>query len=465
MKKAILQIALIALLSVGLSAFTGKAQEPEPETPGAAFTFTTAAQVDQSIPVYLVYTGGLTIEGGTPESPLFEDAPEGADFYLKLSAQTVTIKGNISGIGLAEASLTGITFEPSPAVQLLDLQDNQLKEVPLDNLPNLQQLSLATNQLTSVELSKLTKLESLDLSNNPITALSIEGNSKLGTLYATNTGISEFDLGTNTNLFDLNLSFTPLEKLTIPEGSDLFTLNVGSCALSAIDLSRCLHLNALDISENPIDDPDLSHNPELVFLTAVNCGLSKLNLSANPLLAYLNCTENQLTALDFSGNPGVASVSIYNNQIKGEQMKALVSSLPQEGTELPCFLYVINLEDEAEGNICTNRQVKIATDKGWEVKALTADNIIDYEGSHEVGVCAPVAPQPELCVYPTVAQSSVHVQGGTPGALFNLLAADGSVVLHGQIPASGTLALSVEHLPAGLYLFCTAQGTRRVRVE
>jgi len=56
-----------------------------------------------------------------------------------------------------------------------------------------------------------------------------------------------------------------------------------------------------------------------------------------------------------------------SNKISGDNMTALVNSLPTRTGGYGGFFRVINLEDSNEQNKCTTAQVGIATGKNWKV--------------------------------------------------------------------------------------------------
>ena len=124
----------------------------------------------------------------------------------------------------------------------------------------------------------------------------------------------------------------------------------------------------------------IEHFTELTELDCSGNSLIDLDVSKNTALKTLICFNNQLTNLDVSKNTALTKLRCYENQIKGEAMDALVGSLPQQkGAEL----YVINLNDTSEGNICNTTQVNIAKEKGWIVKTAYG---ADYEGSDPAGI-------------------------------------------------------------------------------
>jgi hypothetical protein len=133
-------------------------------------------------------------------------------------------------------------------------------------------------------------------------------------------------------------------------------------------------VTSMDVSGQGIKD--LTGIEFFTELTDLNCSdneLTSLDVSQNTALTTLDCSNNQLTELDVTANTALTWLACYNNQISEEAMEALVESLP---TVDAGQLYVINPEDENEGNVINNDQIEKANDKGWEV--LDASGL-DYE--------------------------------------------------------------------------------------
>ena len=98
-------------------------------------------------------------------------------------------------------------------------------------------------------------------------------------------------------------------------------------------------------------------------------------------LTNLDCSLNQLTTLDVSNNTALTGIYCYSNQIKGELMDNLISSLPQNyiGESRALVIYHVG----NDGNVCTKMQVAAAKAKGW-TSYYTDGTIFEiYEGYSE----------------------------------------------------------------------------------
>ena len=206
--------------------------------------------------------------------------------------------------------------------------------------------------LTDEEIEEVT---SINVSDMAIANLKgIEFFTALCELYCYNTNLTSLDVSQNTDLTVLYCPANQLKTLNITNNSNLTYLN---CA------------------ENQLNTLNLSQNKALEKLLCGSNQLSTLDLSQNPALEALLCQDNQLTTLDLSKNKEIRAVTCYHNTIRGENMTAFVNSLPrvEEG-------YIQVCKDETpEGNEINTVQVKIATDKHWQVMMYDGTNWVDYE--------------------------------------------------------------------------------------
>ena len=91
--------------------------------------------------------------------------------------------------------------------------------------------------------------------------------------------------------------------------------------------------------------------------------------------------NNQLTSLDVSGCTALTYLDCYSNQIRGVAMTELIESLPDRESASEGDLWVYDNETP-EGNMMTKVQVKIATDKNWNVQMWDEEEYdwVPYEG-------------------------------------------------------------------------------------
>ena len=180
-----------------------------------------------------------------------------------------------------------------------------------------------------------------------------------------------------TSLTFLNCSNNSLNALDVSQNKSLNTLVCGSNQLENLNVSQNTALTYLDCSENKLAALDVSQNTSLAALTCSGNQIKSLDVSKNTALTEFDCSGNKLTTLDVSKNTSLTSLDCYQNSIRGEGMTALVNSLPET---IYGALHVCKNETP-EGNDINTLQVKIATDKHWQVMMHDGTNWVEYEGS------------------------------------------------------------------------------------
>ena len=180
-----------------------------------------------------------------------------------------------------------------------------------------------------------------------------------------------------TSLTFLNCSNNSLTALDVSQNKSLNTLVCGSNQLENLNVSQNTALTYLDCSENKLGALDVSQNTLLAALTCSGNLIQSLDVSKNTALTELDCSGNKLTTLDVSKNTSLTSLDCDQNSIRGEGMTALVNSLPET---IYGALHVCKNETP-EGNDINTVQVKIATDKHWQVMMHDGTNWVEYEGS------------------------------------------------------------------------------------
>lgn len=136
------------------------------------------------------------------------------------------------------------------------------------------------------------------------------------------------------------------------------------------DGNNCLsetakRVDELDLSYNDIKDlTGIEHFSGVHQLDCSHCLLTKLDLSKNAYLRDLWAGSNQLTSLNLAGTEA-ERVWIQFNQLRGEAMDALISSL--RTVENGSIYVMAFYDDKEDGNLCTLEQYRALTAKGWTV--------------------------------------------------------------------------------------------------
>ena len=224
----------------------------------------------------------------------------------------------------------------------------------------LKKLDCRENQLTALDVSKNLALESLDCLSNLLPVLDISQNTALKRLSCSINQLTSLDVSKNTALTFLSCSNNQLTELDVSLLSALDSLNCWANRFTSLDVSKNTALGYLDCGKNQLTSLDVSQNTALTQLNCWENQFTSLDVSKNTALKIMTCAGNQLTSLDVSKNTTLWRLSCYKNKIFGENMDALIESLPKltEG-----YLSVLYYENEE--NVMTAKQVAAAKAKGW----------------------------------------------------------------------------------------------------
>ena len=255
----------------------------------------------------------------------------------------------------------------------------------IEHFTALRTLECNGNQLTSLDVSQNTALKRLDCGFNQLAALDVSHNTALERLDCYSNQLAALDVSHNTALTTLMCDRNQLTALDVSHNTALKRLDCYSNQLAALDVSHNTALERLDCYSNQLAALDVSQNTALKRLACSNNQLAALDVSNNTALEILECYDNQLTVLDVSHNTALTDLKCYENRINGENMEALVASLPavdvvnNDGDH--GYFYVINLDSETEQNVITTTQVATAIDKNWTVFGFTNGYWEEYDGS------------------------------------------------------------------------------------
>ena len=295
------RILLICALLVSVITLTGAAN---------VITFTTAKAVGETVTLSMIYTGDaptLTGLDGTPQ--------DNRPVTYTLTAQTVTIQGNVTSFGCDNNQITTLDVSQNTALIVLNCNTNQLTALDLSKNTALDYLDCKSNQLNALDLSKNTKLTALRVYNNQLTELDLSKNTELAGFYGSNNKLTALNLSKNTKLKRLDCKHNQLNALDVSKNTSLKALNCGGNRLNALDVSKNTKLEWLYCEHNQLTALDLSQNTALKELDCYHNKLTELDLSQNTALNKLNCDHNQLTALDLSPNTALTSLQCERNQL------------------------------------------------------------------------------------------------------------------------------------------------------
>ena len=244
-----------------------------------------------------------------------------------------------------------------------------------EEIAAIKKINVSTKKIAKLKgIEFFTALTELYCENNQLTALDVSKNTELTYLQCYNNQLTALDVSKNTELTYLQCYNNQLTALDVSKNTELTHLYCYDNQLTALDVSKNTELTYLQCYNNQLTTLDLSNNTALKGLYCYNNQLTTLNVAGCTALTQLWCYNNQLITLDVS-NTALTLIFCYNNAIRGENMTAFVNSLPTisdgNGT-----LSVYD-DENPTGNQMDVVQVKIATDKNWQVVNRYGN---DYEG-------------------------------------------------------------------------------------
>ncbi len=107
---------------------------------------------------------------------------------------------------------------------------------------------------------------------------------------------------------------------------------------------------------------------KVTYLGCAMIQLIFLDVSYNTALIRLECSNNQLASLRVGPNLALARLDCFNNKISGDNMTALLNSLPDRKTTTSGELFIKT--SSGDSNVATAGDIKIATDKNWMLKTM-----------------------------------------------------------------------------------------------
>lgn len=206
--------------------------------------------------------------------------------------------------------------------------------------------------LTTLDVSNNTMITILNCSGNALTSLSYYGCTALKNLNCSSNNLSSLPtlpIGL-TNLYCNNNKLTSLPDL--PDG-----LTVIDCSYNQLTSLPMLpsDISSLNVRGNLFTTLGIWGRTKLKFLDCSSC--SKLTT--------LDCANNALTSLNIANCPALSVLQINNNQLKGEAMGNIISSLPTRSSSNPGTFRVLTANYDGEGNVITTSQVEQARNKYW----------------------------------------------------------------------------------------------------
>ena len=339
-------------------------------------TFTTSKAVGETIKINLQYQGQLKVEG-------LESVPASDQFVyglslVKLTAQTVTIKGQLSRFAIHD--------------------DQKITSLSAPNHATLEELYCVNNpSLTSLNLSGCNKLKYISI---PGTGLKDTHLTQfIGSLPKVKEGKLNFynayqkathAYWTIQDIRDANAKGWHVTT-TVGYGNvelypDEITLGVDPAVSETLSLWIIgEHENIPLISNiegNPVIESGDKFTPYTVTQKSVVIGgnvklfkvewsnnITSINLGKNRSLTHLVCTKGKVKELGLSECSSLNLVECYGNGMRGEATTRLMSTLPDRtSAQEPGKIYFVDeASTEAQKNSYSDTDLFLAKSRGWVV--------------------------------------------------------------------------------------------------
>ncbi|EAF1640590.1 lmo0331 family class 1 internalin [Listeria monocytogenes] len=220
---------------------------------------------------------------------------------------------------------TGIEY--LTGLEVLNLEDNQLKSIDVSKNLNLKELTCSNNPLANLDVSKNLALEELTCENNELTQLDVSQNTALEYLYCPRNQLTKLDVNKNSALRYLACDVNQLTNLDVSKNPALTNLGCTKNQLTDLDVSQNPNLGTLVCSDNQLTNLDVSQNQALENLACDNNELKNIDIDQALSLKELSCENNQLTNLDTTQNLALEILYCDDNQLTDLDVRKNVNLL------------------------------------------------------------------------------------------------------------------------------------------
>ncbi|EAD0722439.1 LapB repeat-containing protein [Listeria monocytogenes] len=270
---------------------------------------------DNNLKNQLVQAGTKTYNDYFPDDNL---AKEVAETMNKNADESVTVE-ELAKVTKLDARSQGIEdstgIEFLTGLEVLNLEDNQLKSIDVSKNLNLKELTCSNNPLANLDVSKNLALEELTCENNELTQLDVSQNTALEYLYCPRNQLTKLDVSKNSALRYLACDVNQLTNLDVSKNPALTNLGCTKNQLTDLDVSQNPNLSTLVCSDNQLTNLDVSQNQSLAYLACDNNKLKNIDIDQNLALIELSCENNQLTNLDTTQNLALEILYCDDNQL------------------------------------------------------------------------------------------------------------------------------------------------------
>lgn len=274
-----------------------------------------------------------------------------ANFKAYLVGNTAINTNSDTEIQLSEANVFSGTIN-CPFANISDLTG-------IEQFTNLTELNCHNNNLTTLSLSQNTLLTKLYCMDNSLGTIDVTQNTALTELIVTNTNLTTLDVTQNTALEFLSCGANSLSSIDVTQNTALKVLSVSSNNLNNLNISQNTSLEELFCFINNLSSLDISQNTALVQVVCANNSLTVLNMKniSTSTLTFINATNNpDLTCIEVDD---VAAATANWTQIDPASSFSLDCNYPLGVDEVELTQRISVYPNPAEFQIYINSDVII----------------------------------------------------------------------------------------------------------
>lgn len=249
-----------------------------------------------------------------------------------------SITGTVINCHVSEEGIVRIYCDDPARLDYFDGLGCFIRSIEFAHPEALQVLNLEHNELESLDLSGMTNLEALYLSDNPFNVEPFSIGIEMPHLQILDISILEnidpaFSFSRFPALVSVDaMSTHGLLNADVASCPDLVRLSLDNTNVATVDVSNNPALRILNVSDTRVTELDLTHNPLLEQLyashyAAMNSGykIHKLSLNHNPEMIYLFVSGNALTELDCSGMSKLRELVASHNRLESINLEGCES--------------------------------------------------------------------------------------------------------------------------------------------
>ena len=285
--------------------------------------------------------------------------------------QTFKLYGKITHLLCEKNDMTSIDFKSCTELKTISCAETQLTSFDLSGCPALSDLACYNLRLATLNLKDLKKLYRIQIMSCEITSFNINACTALETIYLWYNHIVGFDVSGCTKIKDFQCNGNEITSLDVRDSALKYIQSLQG-KLASISVTDCTTIEKLICPGNDVESIKLKGCTALKVLACPRNKLRTLDVGDCKALRILDCSNNQLTSLDVSQNTNLLSLWVYHNKIEGENMNALIASLPTFSPTAQnsngVFVIIDSVSTPAEHeNKYTTQNINDAKAKNWKV--------------------------------------------------------------------------------------------------